>query len=245
MLVCAPYYYYLLYPIYPRWDLLYSGTTMELPKNIPITSQWDFSYSGSELRGKDSPSRSPDNAAPQMGYSALKNKCESNSVVGISPTRRNSLQVTQMEFQPLGSRDILLPHHSRALPEQNSGELINAPRGQPVPNKPTIQQVQQFNKFNSGKIKMILFIYINSYISIAIPSNIVIISYKQIQNHIIFCKLWKRNTNTSSASSVHDNIQETTSKQTIHHSRRLVILRTPRKTSRHALSYILKLARQR
>jgi len=82
---------------------------------------------------------------------------------------------------------------------------------------------------------MILFIYINSYISIAIPSNIVIISYKQIQNHIIFCKLWKRNTNTSSASSVHDNIQETTSKQTIHHSRRLVILRTPRKTSRSCL----------
>ena len=142
MLVCAPYYHYLLYPIYQRWDLLYSGTTMELPKNIPITSQWDFSYSGSELRGKHSPSRSLGNAALQMRYSPLKNKCESNSVVEISPTRRNSLQVTQMEFHPLGSHDILLPYHSRALPEQNSGKLINAPRGQPVPNKPTIQQVQ-------------------------------------------------------------------------------------------------------
>jgi len=109
MLVCAPYYHYLLYPIYQRWDLLYSGTTMELPKNIPITSQWDFSYSGSELRGKHSPSRSLGNAALQMRYSPLKNKCESNSVVEISPTRRNSLQVTQMEFHPLGSPTSFFP----------------------------------------------------------------------------------------------------------------------------------------
>jgi len=90
------------------------------PINIPVTPQWNFPHSGSELGCRDFPLSEPQ----QRG-----------SVYGISPSRRNCLQVPQMGFHLLRNCDILLPRHSRTLQDKTPGELVNIPRRQPIQNK--------------------------------------------------------------------------------------------------------------
>ena len=98
MLVCAYFNYYIQNPwsMSPEMGLTLLEDNNRPSYKHPSPSQWDFLHSGSGSAIGISPSQSPDNAAPQMGYKRTQlcsrdfpNSKEllARTVDGVSPTR--------------------------------------------------------------------------------------------------------------------------------------------------------------
>jgi len=120
MLVCAYFNYYIQNPwsMSPEMGLTLLEDNNRPSYKHPSPSQWDFLHSGSGSAIGISPSQSPDNAAPQMGYKRTQ-LCSRDF-----PNSEELLARTVDGFHPLEDWAVLHPIITRTLLGQATGRHI-------------------------------------------------------------------------------------------------------------------------